>query len=41
MVRKELEDRYGYEGLYHRGLRVTTTLLPDASGPWKRPWRAT
>lgn len=28
-VRKELEDRYGYEGLYNKGLRVTTTLMPD------------
>ena len=27
-VRKRLEDRYGYEGLYNKGLRVTTTLVP-------------
>ncbi len=27
-VRKELESRYGYEGLYSDGLRVTTTLVP-------------
>ncbi len=28
-VRRQLEDRYGYEGLYNKGLRVTTTLVPD------------
>ncbi len=27
-VRQELERRYGVEGLYSRGLRVTTTLVP-------------
>ena len=28
-IRKEIEDRYGFEGLYNKGLRVTTTLVPD------------
>jgi penicillin-binding protein 1A len=28
-IRKELEDRYGYDGLYNNGLRVTTTLVPE------------
>ena len=28
-IRKRLEERYGYEGLYNKGLRVTTTLVPD------------
>jgi len=27
-IRKRLEDKYGYEGLYNKGLRVTTTLVP-------------
>ncbi len=27
-VRQELEQRYGYAGLYRDGLRVTTTLVP-------------
>lgn len=29
-IRKEIEARYGYDGLYNDGLRVTTTLMPDA-----------
>lgn len=28
-VRKQIEDRYGYDGLYNDGLRITTTLVPD------------
>jgi penicillin-binding protein 1A len=28
-VRKEIEARYGYNGLYSDGLRITTTLVPD------------
>ncbi len=29
-VRREIEERYGYDGLYNDGLRITTTLRPDA-----------
>jgi len=28
-VRKQIETRYGYDGLYNDGLRITTTLVPD------------
>jgi penicillin-binding protein 1A len=28
-VRKYVESRYGYDGLYNDGLRVTTTLVPE------------
>lgn len=28
-VRREIEERYGYDGLYNDGLRITTTLRPD------------
>ncbi len=28
-IRKQIEARYGYDGLYSDGLRVTTTLVPD------------
>jgi penicillin-binding protein 1A len=28
-VRREIEERYGYDGLYSDGLRITTTLVPD------------
>jgi 1A family penicillin-binding protein len=28
-IRKRLEEHYGYEGLYNKGLRVTTTLVPE------------
>jgi len=27
-VRREIESRYGYDGLYSDGLRITTTLIP-------------
>lgn len=27
-IRKHIEERYGYDGLYNDGLRVTTTLVP-------------